>query len=409
VATVRLIATCKSNGAKLPRLHLLQKPTAEAFERRIKRRLSRHLRDLGIDPTVSRVSLPPAGAKAAIRACHHAQRRAALESASAFIISNAAKLLPFFASGADISIDEVSPRLQPIQAGTLEAKLFRFASFTWSVPVSEGFGRRMRFLIWDNHNDKLIGLLALGDPVFNLNVRDRMLGWTSADRKERLVNVMDAYVLGAVPPYNQLLCGKLVSCLVRSKEVRDLFDRKYAGTRGIISHTKKHAQLLLVTTSSALGRSSIYNRLRLGGVDYFKPIGYTAGFGHFHVPTDLFELMRGYLRLRKHPYAGGNRFGNGPNWKFRAIRAALELMNVDRDILRHGIRREVFASRLATNADACLRGCAMAPDYLDLKSVAEISEAALERWIRPRAHRRPEFLHWRKEDVVKLLLAPNQL
>jgi len=33
---------------------------------------------------------------------------------------------------------------------------------------------------------------------------------------KRLVNVMDAYVLGAVPPYNMLLGGKLVASLVRS-------------------------------------------------------------------------------------------------------------------------------------------------------------------------------------------------
>jgi Druantia protein DruA len=38
--------------------------------------------------------------------------------------------------------------------------------------VSRGYGRRMRFLIWDQSNEKLIGLIVLGDPVFNLRVRD---------------------------------------------------------------------------------------------------------------------------------------------------------------------------------------------------------------------------------------------
>jgi hypothetical protein len=38
------------------------------------------------------------------------------------------------------------------------------------VPVSNGFGRRLRYLVWDEHNDKLIGLIAIGDPVFNLSV-----------------------------------------------------------------------------------------------------------------------------------------------------------------------------------------------------------------------------------------------
>ena len=77
------------------------------------------------------------------------------------------------------------------------------ASLTWSVPVSNGFGRRLRYLVWDESNGKLMGLIAIGDPVFNLAARDKLIGWTSKDRNSRLVNIMDAYVLGAIPPYNQ--------------------------------------------------------------------------------------------------------------------------------------------------------------------------------------------------------------
>ncbi len=147
---------------------------------------------------------------------------------------------------------------------------FRLASLTWSVPVSAGFARRLRYLVWDDNNQKLLGIIALGDPVFNLRVRDDPIGWTVKDRAKRLVNVLDAYVLGAVPPYNMLLGGKLVACLVRSKKVRDDFLEKYGKTRGIISKKKKKcAGLVMITTSSSLGRSSVYNRLKLSGRRYF--------------------------------------------------------------------------------------------------------------------------------------------
>jgi hypothetical protein len=63
------------------------------------------------------------------------------------------------------------------------------------VPVSNGFGRRLRYLVWDNHNNKLIGIIAIGDPVFNLSVRDTLIDWDAKARGERLVNLMDAYVL----------------------------------------------------------------------------------------------------------------------------------------------------------------------------------------------------------------------
>ena len=74
----------------------------------------------------------------------------------------------------------------------------------------------MRFIVWDDSNGKVLGILAIGDPVFNLRVRDEHIGWSAVDRKARLVNVMDAYVLGALPPYNTLLGGKLVACLLRA-------------------------------------------------------------------------------------------------------------------------------------------------------------------------------------------------
>jgi Domain of unknown function (DUF4338) len=43
-------------------------------------------------------------------------------------------------------------------------------------------GGRLRYLLWDEHNEKLIGLIAIGDPVFNLSVRDNLIGWNVRDR-----------------------------------------------------------------------------------------------------------------------------------------------------------------------------------------------------------------------------------
>jgi hypothetical protein len=313
------------------------------------------------------------------------------------------KLLTSFASGSEVVPENIRPRIELVASGTREADLFRFATLTWSVPVSEGYGRRMRFLVWDDSIGKLMGVMALGDPVFNLRVRDEEIGWDASDRRERLVDVMDAYVLGALPPYNSLLCGKLAACLVRTKEVRDCFLERYRGRKGVISRKKKQSSLVMVTTSSALGRSSVYNRLRLGGVSYFESLGFTSGYGHFHVDDDLFSEMREYLKRKRHPYSDNNRFGNGPNWKFRAIRATLEALGVDRDLLYHGIKREVFICRLAKNADRILSGENKRPNYSGLLSVDEVSRLALERWVCPRAQRQPQFAGWRREDILSLL------
>ena len=262
----------------------------------------------------------------------------------------------------------------------------------------------MRFLVWDDHNGKLIGLIGLTDPVFNLRARDAFIGWTGKQRRSRLVYVMDAFVLGAIPPYNMLLGGKLVACLLKTKEVRDQFARRYRDRSGKISKRKKHPSLVMVTTSSALGRSSVYNRLKLRGVPFLLPVGYTLGWGHFHVPDATFNLMRDYLRRRRHIYAWNHRYGDGPNWRMRVIRQALVKLGLSASLLRHGIQREVFVCELATNAKAVLRGTARAPRYDGLPTVGEVTEMAIERWIVPRAARHPEFHAWRSQDLAAMIM-----
>jgi hypothetical protein len=41
-----------------------------------------------------------------------------------------------------------------------------------------------------------------------------------------------------------------------------------------------------------MGRSSVYNRLKLSGIMYFKSIGYTGGWGHFHIPDSPIFFWR---------------------------------------------------------------------------------------------------------------------
>jgi hypothetical protein len=188
-------------------------------EATLKKRLRRHLKSLGFHKTDDGNFAPPGAGKEVIRTIHSIQRDDRLALNDKFISEHFPKLIKHFASGKDINASQVSPVLQRISSDTWESDLFRLAALTWSVPVSNGFGRCLRYLVWDNHNNKLIGIIAIGDPVFNLSVRDSLIDWDARARGERLVNVMDACVLGALPPYNSLLGGKMVACLLRSRDV----------------------------------------------------------------------------------------------------------------------------------------------------------------------------------------------
>lgn len=375
------------------------------MEALLKRRLRKHLSMLGFSRGASGKLSIPDNSKDAIRVLHAPQRAEILSAQSSFIGQKLPKLERFFASGSQVDPERIQVRIERVDSHTWQGDLFRLASLTWAVPVSSGFGRRLRFLIWDEHNGKLVGILAIGDPVFNLSVRDQFIGWTGGDRGNRLVNIMDAYVLGALPPYNKLLCGKMIACLVRSVEVYKYFQKYYGNTKGIISGESKNARLLAVTTSSSMGRSSIYNRLKLNGVDYMQSIGFSGGWGHFHVPDELFEDLRNYLRQCGHDYADFHSFGQGPNWRIRVIRAALANLGFRGDMLKHGIQREVFISLLAENSCKILQEGRGKPQIKNLLTVQEIAEAASERWIIPRAARMPEFKDWNASSISDLIKA----
>ncbi|EKS7814262.1 MULTISPECIES: Druantia anti-phage system protein DruA [Enterobacterales] len=363
-------------------------------EARLKKKVREHLQSLGFTKSDAGALQAPGNTKEVIRTLHSAQRAERLAANQNFITLKSSKLLKFFASGKDVIPDKISPVLERVSSGTWQGDLFRLAALTWSVPVSNGFGRRLRYLVWDESNGKLIGLIAIGDPVFNLAVRDRLIGWSTEDRSSRLVNVMDAYVLGALPPYNFLLGGKLVACLLRSRELYDDFARVYGNSVGVISQKKKRARLLAITTTSSMGRSSVYNRLKLDGIQYMEPIGYTGGWGHFHIPDSLFIELRDYLRDMDHRYADHHMFGNGPNWRLRTMKAALNALGFRDDMMKHGIQREVFISQLADNATNILQTGRGKPDLTSLLSAKDIAELAMERWMIPRSIRKTEYRSW---------------
>lgn len=371
-----------------------------AREANLKRRVHRHLKKLGFKRDQDGRLVPAGFDKESYRKVHEEQRREKLLQNRGWIVKNADSLSKHFANGRDVEPSEIDVELRLVKKQSWESDLFRLAAFNWRVPVSDGYGRRMRFLVWDKSNDKLIGLLALGDAVFNQRARDNHVGWDHNQRSKSLVHLMDAYVLGAVPPYSNLLGGKLVASLIRSKEVVRTFEKKYSSSVGLISQTKKRARLAAVTTSSALGRSSIYNRLTLGGTRLLEPIGFTSGWGHFHFSGAIFDELRDYLESLDDPYAQNFEFGEGPNWKIRVVRRALEHLGMDTGLTQHGFQREVFFCSVADNALNFLKGEARSPKYDSLPSLAEVVSMAKERWVIPRAFRDQTYREITREQFL---------
>ena len=347
--------------------------------------------------------------KESIRELHIRQRQERSHAEAAVLSKYGPRLLSCFAEGREIDPHKITPKLVLVRkADSIDGYLFRIAALLWSVPISRGYGRRMRYVVLDESNNKLMGILALGDPVFNLRCRDQWIGWNVLQRQERLSFVLDAYALGAVPPYSSLLGSKVVGALIGSSEIRDDFRRKYGNQAGLISQVEKNAHLVLATTTSALGRSSVYNRLRLPGLVEFTKIGTTEGWGHFLVTDEVFRQVRLVLKAHNDPYYNNYKYGQGPSWRLRAVRRACTLLNMDSSLLRHGVRREVYAIPLATNWKQILLGLENEPAGSD-NSCSRIAAAAVERWMIPRAERYSDWKCLRRSDIWDALAKHNNV
>ncbi len=296
------------------------------------------------------------------------------------------RLIGRLAQTTEVNTEAFAPRLVAVERGSEEELLFRWAALHWSIPVSSGYGRRLRFIVVDDANDgKLVGLIGLGDPVFALAARDNWVGWDIPTRRRKLHHVADAFVLGAVPPYAHLLAGKLVAMLATSDEVRAAWQRKYGGRTSLIAGQSRDGRLAMLTTTSALGRSSVYNRLRFGpDEEIFLSVGETRGSGEFHFSDGLHSAITEFALQFCEPTAKDARWGTGFRNRREVIKKALPALGFSDRLLYHGVRREMFVCPLGSNTRQFLTD---EDEHLEALTMpaAHIVDWFRWRWMRPRA------------------------
>lgn len=366
-------------------------------KKRTKNLILASLRQQGFLVRDGQISLPPACDKEALRRLHWPAALHRIEQARPALQRHEERLLRYIANGSEVQPECIRPALVEVQPGSEYELLFRWACLHWSVPVSAGYGRRLRFVVIDESNGKLIGLIGLCDPVPALKCRDQWIGWSREARHDRLRYVVEAFVLGAVPPYAHLLCGKLMAMLLGSDEIREAFRHKYEGRQTTIRRRPGDGRIALITTCSALGRSSIYNRLKYGNRLLMEPIGFTSGYGEFHFSNGLYERLREYAEQHCAATAKRPPWGKGFRNKREVVRRVLQHLGLPFQWMNHQVRREVFAMPLAANTREFLRGEVNELAWYH-QPAADLYEYFRERWLLPRAQRDNRWQQWQAEE-----------
>ena len=307
------------------------------------------------------------------------------------------ELIEHIANGDEIDVNKIDPKLRYVDSTHELYKLFSYIKIHWSIPISSGYGRRLCYVVLDGYNNKAIGIIGLCDPVYSIASRDNDIGWDSENKRNNIKKVLDGFVIGAVPPYSMVLGGKLIASLLFSNQIREDFKKKYHGKTSVISGKKQDGEIVLITTLSALGKSAIYDRLRLPNGQRFISTGYSSGWGEFHFSGPKYHKMKFLVRNVPTKMTDKKKtlWGTGFRNKREVIAKARNILNIPYHYLRHEVKREQIMIPLTTNYRAILSNNEQ-PNFYNTP-VDYIVTYMKNRWVKPRAKRDDSYLDWKRE------------
>ena len=325
--------------------------------------------------------------KSSLKQIQDHSRKEQLKLNQKFIIDGYKTISSYLVNGAEIDPSKIELELKEVTEGSVEHIIYRWWNLVWwSVPYQKSYGRQMRYILWDKTHNAPFGLIGLQSPVLKIAVRDKHLEIPNEELDRWINKSLQAQRLGALPPYNLILGGKMVGLAVTSNEIRNAYKRKYNNTVTVMNGKTVDANLLFITTTSAFGRSSIYNRLKFKEELVAQSLGFTKGSGTFHIPQEIYTQIQKYLT--KKGIDVSTTFGKGPSRKLKLLHIAFKYLKLS-DYQFHNIQREFFLFPLVKNLkDVISKG--RKPDYHN-RELNELTNFWKTRWAIPRSERFDEF------------------
>jgi hypothetical protein len=212
--------------------------------------------------------------------------------------------------------------------------------------------------------------------------------------------IADLTVCGALPPYNEILGGKLVAMLMVSPEVVGEYRRRYGGMPSVIASSMagrsvcRPADLVFIGTTSLYGqRPSQYDRISIprdGGCPDSGPgiryryLGRTRGIGTFQFGDQTVAELAVLLAQSARGQLVNSVFGEGVNPRLRKLRDGLDALGLPTDdLLNHGGPRLVYGVELTENTQGYLLGVDRHPKFvLPQKSTKHLTQQIAHWWTR---------------------------
>ena len=153
--------------------------------------------------------------------------------------------------------------LQPILTKPTKDEFNILRVFTSSMEWVSPIGRSLKYVVRNESDDRILGVITLGSDAVFLDVREDFIGWGDVEKfeKKKLGNICIANTIVPTQPFGfNLLGGKLLAGLISNPQVRDDWKKNYGD------------ELVGCTTTSLYGGVSMYNSHLL-----FKKLGMASG------------------------------------------------------------------------------------------------------------------------------------
>ena len=245
-----------------------------------------------------------------------------------------------------------------------------------SMEFSSNPGRNIRFYVRDRVSKKYLGVISVASDVTSIKVRDDYIKWTKDNKfvDHKLNNTcIGTSIVPTQPLGFNFLGGKLISALVTSSVIRDLWYKNYEDI------------LIGVTTTSLYGVHSQYN-----GIPHWKTLGESAGKISIKPDDSAYFVWANWLKENHYEEYRKAQDQTGP--KQNTINRIFRHLGIKAKEYEHGFKRGVFFANMYENGLEYLRNEIQDKDLvMKPKFVNDVDY--IMNWWKPKAIRRYVKLH----------------
>ena len=226
-------------------------------------------------------------------------------------------------------------------------------TFSSTMKNNSNIGRNLNYIVRDKITKKYLGVICISSDFLDLAPRDKFIGW-SRDLKTQGAMINYSAIGSTIVPLQPLgydyVGGKLLALLCLSDDVQNKWRELYGDI------------LVSVTTTSLYGKTKAGGLSQYDNLDYWQPMGYTAGSVAYEPLSDTRYMIREWLK-KNHTkkyfewYVAKKSSGQPykRDHKNRSLTFAYSQLNIPKELIRSDHSRGIYYSPLYDKSCEFLR------------------------------------------------------